>query len=199
MTQLLLPVWLVLLAIPDSIAQNTTTKYRLSPSTSTLHWAADYVIGKGHEGTIRISSGNLRVLNGEITTGDFEMDMNSIRSTDINDERSRQDLEEHLRSDDFFSAARFPVSTLSIVSVKEKAPGNYVVNGYLTVAGVTHTLSFPAAIEIGSTIKVKATFSFDRTKWGIVYQSKSIFDTIKDSAISDFIEIAMELEFVIEN
>ncbi len=199
MKQLFLSVSLALLACLNSLGQSPTTTYRLSPATNTLNWSADYVIGKGHTGTVRISSGQLQVQNGEITRGDFEMDMHSIRATDIKGEQSQKDLEEHLRSDDFFSVARFPISTLSVVSVKENNPGSYTVSGYLVVAGFIHALSFPAAIEIGPTIQVKATFPIDRTKWGIVYQSKSFFDSIKDGAISDTIEISLKLEFVKEN
>lgn len=190
---------LILITLATSDAQQTATSYRLSSATNKLKWAADYVIGKGHEGTLQISSGVLYVQNGQITRGDFQIDMTSIRNTDIKDERSRKDLEEHLRSEDFFSVVRFPVCTLSVTSTKENGPGNYTVNGYLIIAGFINPISFPAVIEVGSTIKVKASFPINRTKWGIVYQSKSIFDSIKDGAISDLINISLELEFLKEN
>jgi polyisoprenoid-binding protein YceI len=136
--------------------------------------------------------------------------MNSLRNTDQKDEQGQKDLEEHLKSDDFFSTSRFPKAFFSATSIvagtstdvpsKEVANdpiSNYKVTGYLAIKGIINVVTFPAHIQMkGKAIRVKAEISIDRTNWGITYQSKSIFADLKDGVIEDEIKILVDLQFI---
>ena len=49
----------------------------------------------------------------------------------------------HLRTPDFFDAARFPTITFKSTSVKQVAQGELDVTGTLTIKGVSKTLTVP--------------------------------------------------------
>jgi polyisoprenoid-binding protein YceI len=170
--------------------------YKIDIAHSQVKWQADYVLGKGHEGTLKLSQGTLFISNGDKTLrGDFTIDMNTLANTDQKEERSRRDLEEHLKSDDFFSVNRFPTSAFSITGSQLVSPGNYTVSGYLAIKGFINPVAFPVKIVFGDSLKAKAEFVINRTKWGITHQSKSFFDDLKDGAIGDEIKIQIDLAF----
>lgn len=186
-------------------------KYRLASTTRNLVWKANYLFGGGHEGTLGIESGQLLLSpDGKIAKAEFTIDVNSLRNTDQKEEQSRKDLEEHLKSDDFFSTSRFPKAFFSTTTISPKTATDLVakgftkdssdhfsVTGYLAIKGVINAVTFPAAIhQEGKTIRVKAEISIDRTKWGITYQSKSIFSDLKDGVIEDEIKVLVDLEFI---
>ncbi len=70
------------------------------------------------------------------------------------------------------------------------------LTGYLMLKGVSNTIEFPITVIEGKDVTtIKAAFTLDRTKWGINYQSGSIFGTLKDDAISDIIDVTLNLAF----
>ncbi|MCW5912704.1 MAG: YceI family protein [Cyclobacteriaceae bacterium] len=177
-------------------------KWSLAPNQSKLQWMGKPIAGGGHEGTIQFISGSVTVsATGLITQGELVVDMNTIKSTDIKPESSAKDLEDHLKSDDFFSVAKYPRANFSILKVIPEAgftpTQKAKVTGLLTIKGITNQVTFPATIirEKGE-FQVKAELTIDRTKWDIIYQSKSIFTNLKDGIISDEIKITVDLKFV---
>lgn len=165
-----------------------------------MNWTGYYVFSFGeHAGSINISKGELSILENEIIGGSFEIDMKSMKDLDMPAEDGGNDLVEHLKSDDFFSVDKFPVSTFRITKVekiKDALPDHYNVDitGVLTLKGVSNALTFPARIILDSSkVKANARFKFDRTKWGVHYNSGKIFSDIGDGAISDAIGLEMEI------
>ena len=70
-----------------------------------------------------------------------------------------------------------------------------MLSGNLALKGTKHNVTFPASINIENdeiTIKTDI-FSIDRTKWGINYGSKSVFDNLGDKFINDNIELQLKL------
>jgi polyisoprenoid-binding protein YceI len=195
---------LVLLAWPFmgfSQESSLEKRYELSLTDSKITWKGENFGGAGgHEGTIQPASGYLQISSNQIKKGDFVMDMNSIRNTDQRDEQGRKDLEEHLRSDDFFSVDQFPKAFFSITKVTQApAPDKlnmYIITGFLGIKGITNTISFPASIEMNNqVVHAKADIVFDRTKWNVVFQSKTIFSNLKEGILSDDVKISVDLIF----
>src|SRR5690242_14887822 len=164
---------IVLLLLPAICFSQTERRFEASTSESKVIWEGKNFGGAGsHEGTLQISSGYLLLKNSEVIKGDFELDMKSIRNTDQRDEKGRRDLEEHLRSDDFFSVAQFPKAFFSITKVVPVAlkPNQYTITGFLGIKGITNVITFPATITLsGQTVHARADIHFDRTKWNITY------------------------------
>ncbi len=163
--------------------------FTVDTSQSTLEWYAEKVTGK-HNGTIKFSSGEIKNDHGKLT-GSFEIDMNSILDKDMDSPERRAKLENHLKSADFFDAAKYPKSKFVISSVTPLRPGSqngatHLVKGMLTIKDKTNEISFDAAISMNDD-KVSATGSIvvDRAKFDLKYNSKTFFPDIGDKMIYD--------------
>lgn len=173
----------------------------LSITASTFQWMGKPLVGGGHEGTINFISGSITTsAAGLITQGEFVLDMNSIKNIDIKPESSAKDLEDHLKSEDFFAVAKYPRANFSILKIIPESKTGDVqqvnVTGLLTLKRITNMITFPATItRKGEAVNIKAEIAIDRTKWDIIYNSKTIFSNLKDGFISDEIKIVVDLKF----
>ncbi len=168
--------------------------YVVDSEASSLAWTGNKLTGS-HAGVVTIQNGSLT--QGEKgMTGKFTIDMTSIKCTDMEGEYAKK-LEDHLANEDFFNVPEHPVAAMTVTSVtKMEEPTekhNYVVQGDLTIKGITHRIFFPAMIDMTEGLKATASFTIDRTKWDIQYGSGSIFDGLGDRIIYDDIEFDLVL------
>lgn len=122
--------------------------------------------------------------------------MNSLKCTDIEDSGYNAKLINHLKSEDFFNIAKYPVATLKITKVlKIKNKSNaYNLTGNLSIKGITKAISFPATFKkVGNTYQATATISVDRTKWDIKYGSANFFEGLGDKAIKNEFELNVNI------
>lgn len=177
-------------------AQLTNGSHTLSLPESIITWDVDYSIGKnGHEGTLHLTSGILLIKDGIIQGGNFTIDMNSVRATDMTG-KGAKDLEDHLKSDDFLSTKNHPKGYFTVLNSVGNSTGKITISGYLILKGISNTISFPTTvIETTTAIIIKSEFTVDRTLWGINYQSGSIFGTLKDDIISDDMSVTLNFTF----
>jgi polyisoprenoid-binding protein YceI len=193
-------IFVVLLILITNFAIGQSN-FELEKLRSKLTWIGKPIVGGGHQGTIQFISGSLSTMpDGTISKGDFAMDMKSIKNTDVKPEKSAKDLENHLKSDDFFSVDRFPTANFAITKMNpnpnSQSKTQFEVSGFLSLKGITNLITFPATITYEKeTIRVIAEITIDRTKWDIIYDSKSIFGSLKDNAISDEIKVLLNLFF----
>ncbi|AKQ46289.1 hypothetical protein TH63_12715 [Rufibacter radiotolerans] len=167
--------------------------YKVVKNQSKVTWKGTKVTGE-HTGAISIADGKLKSDGKNILSGQFDIDMPSITVTDITDPKSNGDLVGHLKSDDFFSTAKYPKSTLVITKVKPAGKGKYLVTGDLTIKGIKNQVEFPATVvHAGNQIKANANIKVDRTKYDIKYGSGSFFDNLGDKAISNEFELNVNL------
>jgi polyisoprenoid-binding protein YceI len=85
--------------------------------------------------------GNFKDFNSSLTTkadGSLEKIEADIKTTSVNTENEQRDT--HLKSDDFFSSAKFPDMTFVSTSIKKVGKDNYKVTGDLTIRGVTKSV-----------------------------------------------------------
>ncbi|MEM6321422.1 MAG: YceI family protein [Bacteroidota bacterium] len=168
----------------------------------TLTWTGSKVIGNSsHTGTINIPMGDLKAVGGEITSGQFVVDMNSINCTDLTEDDGKGKLEGHLKSADFFDVENNPRATFLLTGaapLEGQADATHSITGNLTLRGVSKSITFPAKVTIADN-KLMATspsFTIDRTQWGIEYGSGSIVGLAKDKVISNDIALELSLEAV---
>jgi polyisoprenoid-binding protein YceI len=165
--------------------------FKVESSKSKVAWLAKKVTGQ-HNGTVSLNNGTLTVSNGMVTGGTIEINMTSIECLDLQGEW-KDKLVGHLKSDDFFSVSKNPVSKFEITNVAKKGEET-IVTGNLTIKGITQTISFPASISVkGSAVVAIATIKIDRTKFDIKYGSKSFIEGIGDKAIDDEFELQINL------
>lgn len=159
--------------------------YKLDKSNSTVKWNGKKVTGE-HYGTIDLKSGNLEVEDNKIKSGTFQMDMTSIVNEDISNESMNERLVGHLKSDDFFSVDKHPVSTLLIKEVKHKSGKTHSFAGDLVIKGITHPVTFDSEVVIdGDKLRAKGKMEVDRTLYDIKFRSGKFFSDLGDNLIYD--------------
>ena len=145
-----------------------------------------------HFGTIKLKSGNFIFKNNEIAGGNFVMDMKTMHAEDLNDSpKLKKMFENHLKSDDFFDSAKFPVSTFQIKSVKKiNNSSNYLLGGVLTIKGISKNISIPVKVSQNNNMTTisSGTFTFNRKNFGLKY---NIFE---DMLISNDAEMSIKFE-----
>lgn len=162
---------------------------------NTIQWIATKVVGK-HNGTIKISKGRLNLVGDVLTTGDFDIDMNSIYVTDLNG-GEKAELEGHLKDGDFFETNKFPTGRFVITRTErtgEKEANTYNIFGDLTLKGVTKPIQFPANVAFKDSVVVaqSSVFSINRTEFGITYSS-GLLGVAKDKLIHDDITLLVTM------
>ncbi|RYY19620.1 MAG: YceI family protein, partial [Chitinophagaceae bacterium] len=162
-----------------------------------------------HQGEIKIKNGELAVSDGNITGGNFVLDMTSLNIYGGSDTASDNKLEGHLKSKDFFEVETNPEATFVVTSVKpfsgtvkdtvdkrQEAINKYkvtnpthTVSGNLTIKGVTKNIEFPAQVTVNAgSVDALAKFNIDRREWNIVYPGKP------DDLIRDQVHLGIALK-----
>jgi polyisoprenoid-binding protein YceI len=107
------------------------------------------------------------------------------------------ELDEHIRSADFFDAAKFPTATFVSTKVeKGDAPNQLSVTGDLTLHGVTKPVTFAVTIvRIGvnprsnlPTIGLDATTTLKRSDFGLAKFVPQVSDAIPMHVIAQAVE-----------
>ncbi len=187
-TTLILAVGTFFAATTEPLAPATVNK-----TESSVKWMAEKVTGK-HWGFVPISDAQLDVVSGKITGGSFEMDMVNLTVEDLTDPKSKGNLTNHLKSDDFFSVEKFNTSTFKIKEAKTTNGTDYTISGDLTIKGITQPISFPAKVSVsGNQLTATGEITFDRTKFDIKYRSSNFFENLADKAIYDEVKLEVKL------
>jgi polyisoprenoid-binding protein YceI len=168
---------------------------------SKVMWKGSKVVGSTHEGTVEIKTAELKFKDGEPASGEVVIDMTSIKDTDLTDPKWNKKLVDHLHSKDFFNTKKHETAKLKIKKIQKASEKYYLITGDLVIKGKVQPVSVKAEVteSTDKMQKVKASFKFDRTKYGIKYGSGSFFENLGDKMISDEVEISVELAVEKEN
>jgi polyisoprenoid-binding protein YceI len=164
---------LALVAVLALTASAAEVKYALTGDNTALTFVGKKPDGK-HEGGFKKLAGTATVTDGKIETlkAEVDIDADSLYSDDAK-------LTTHLKSPDFFDVKNNPKATFKITKV-EKGDKTYTVTGDLTLLGKTKPVSFPATVTAtGDALTVTASFSIDRTTWGMNYGKGKIEDKVE--------------------
>jgi polyisoprenoid-binding protein YceI len=165
-----------------------TQKFQIVSTQSNIDWVGKKVTG-AHNGTIAVKEGEFILNDGKLSGGKFIIDTTSIKVLDVTDPATNAQFAGHLASDDFFSIQNHPEATLEITSVSGK-----LVEGNLTIKGITHPISFDAAVNINQdTLIATGKLIIDRTKYGIRFRSGNFFKDLGDTLIYNDFELNISL------
>jgi polyisoprenoid-binding protein YceI len=180
-------LFITLIGLTASMA-NGQEKMAADTSKTTLSWLGEKVTGE-HTGTIKLQSGWLNWKDNKIMSGEFTIDMSSIKESTGN---SR--LEGHLKSDDFFSVTKFPTAKLVLTGSESFEKGSASVKGTLTIKGITNPIEFKSNIQKKDDgLWFYSNISVDRTKYDVKYGSGSFFDNLGDKVIYDEFKLKVAL------
>ena len=161
-------------------------------SKSTVKWVGKKVTGS-HEGNISIKEGHIHFDDNAFTGGNIVIDMSTIECTDL-DGDSKQNIENHLSSDDFFGVKKYPTANLEVISAEKVkySKNKYRVKGILEIKSIKNDVEFEVVID-NSLAKVELVI--DRTKYDIKYGSGSFFDNLGDKMIYDDFSLSVSLTY----
>ena len=174
----------------------TTGTWALDPTHTEIGFTVRHIMSK-----VR---GKFETFEGTLVTADDVTDSRVDVSVDLNSiNTGTVDRDNHLRSSDFFEVENHPTMTFASSGVVEKAPGELVVQGDLTIKGVTKPLEL--AVEVlgegsdpwgGTRIGVEATGLISRKDFGIDFNIPLEGDKVM---IGDKISIVINAEAVLQN
>jgi polyisoprenoid-binding protein YceI len=185
-----------------AVADTAAVAFNVDTTATKIMWEGSKPAGK-HTGTLNVSNGTLSVQGGNITAGEFNIDMNSLMVTDLKGDE-KAGLEGHLKGtkkgeeDHFFNVAKYPTAKFAVNKVTGltgDSIATHLVYGNLTIKDVTKEVSFKANVNAtadGVSVKT-APFMINRTDFNVKYGSKTFFDNLKDKFIDDNIAIQLDL------
>lgn len=180
-------------------APNHAITYQLDTKQSKILWEATR---NKHYGFILFNSGSLSAnIAGHPLNGTFSINMNAMKSTDDKEQKYNDETDGLLKSDKYFSVARYPTATMVVLTIAPTDnPVKFKVSGKLTIKSYTNPVEFIATIKpIKNDIKITANFKIDRMKWHVTGETEnfiySIKDNLKDALIADEIPISLDLLF----
>ena len=153
------------------------TKWSVDPAHSNARFEIKHLGISFVDGEFTKLAGNVESIdstNFDNATVNFDIDVNSI-DTRI------EARDNHLKSDDFFSAEKFPKMTLSNAKLKKTGKGKFKLTADLTIKDVTKPVTFDVVQNNGVIIdpwgKTRAGFtaktSINRFDYNIKYADKT--------------------------
>ena len=154
---------LLVLALATAAAAEPRS-YVLDPAKSHIrfHAVSRFVDA---DGAFRRFAGELRLEPGrqETASGRIVVEVASI-------DTASQKRDDHLRSPDFFDAARYSEAVFALTAVRAEG-GQTMVTGDLTIRGVTRPLSVPVTVTVADdSVRAAGRFVVNRREFGIAYQ-----------------------------
>jgi polyisoprenoid-binding protein YceI len=179
----------------------SSEKYTVDAINSKIDWVGSKPTGK-HTGTINLTDGEIFLKDSIIETGKFTIDLKSITVTDLKAGDGKEDLENHLKglgkeadADHFFNTNKYPTGLFEVTGTTSEN-GKAMVEGNLTLKGITKNIKFPATITVteNSITLVSDSFKINRTLWNINYSSKSMVENLGNQYINDDIELKVNVK-----
>lgn len=194
----------------QEVAEKQGDVYAADVEVSSVSWRGTHKGGLAPRwGTLSIQSGELSVDGGNVTAGDFVINMPSLQvdpASVTEADKKASDLQDHLKSADFFDVEKFSTATFHITQVadlseelaKDAVEGaNKLVSGNLTLLDSTLNVSFPARIDVqDDKVSVHAKFTVNRVDWGIKFGTSDLDPA--EWGISRDIEIGVNLEAAVK-
>ncbi|MGO4821233.1 MULTISPECIES: YceI family protein [unclassified Flavobacterium] len=173
-----------------TFSKATSQTKKIDVSKSKITWIGQKITGK-HQGTIDFKDGYLLFKDNVLAGGSFVADMTSLTNTDQTG-KSKNDLEGHLKSDDFFGVYNFKTAKLDFITVANKGNNTYSISANLTLKGITNPVKFDLLVKNNT---ATANLFIDRTKYDIKYGSGSYFSDLGDRTIYNEFELIVMLSF----
>jgi len=164
----------------QKVAEKQGEVYTVNLETSKVDWKAFHKGGFAPRwGTLAIKSGEVSLAGGELSAGDFVIDMQSLKvdpASVTEKDKKYTDLENHLKNADFFDVEKNPTAEFKITKVsnletpaKDAVEGaNKTVSGNLTLKGKALNVTFPAKVAVvDGSVTLQAKFTVNRSDWDI--------------------------------
>ena len=144
----------------------------IDPAHSTVEFSVRHMMVTTVKGQFQKVKGTVELDEKDPNKSTVEV---SIETASIDTREAKRDA--HLKSADFFDAAKFPALTFKSTKIEKAGKGKFKVTGDLTMHGVTKSVVLAvegpsASIKdpFGRTVRgVMATGKLDRKDWGMIW------------------------------
>lgn len=137
-------------------------------------------------GTISVIKGSFKIKNNLVTDFEISIDMKSI-------EHENTDLKKHLRSEDFFDVKSFKVSKFKLTEPALIENNSVTLIGLLTIKDTSRKEALKLKLDLTKNL-ITGILTINRTLYGASFRSPSLFEKIKEDAISDDFKLECTLE-----
>lgn len=187
MKKITLAVALIAMTV-TAFAQN----WKIDGSHSKIRFTTKYLL-------ISDTDGEFKKFDGTVTSSkpDFS-DLQATVTVDVNSITTDNEMRDgHLKSDDFFNAAKFPTIVFKSTGIKSVGDKKYMLTGTLTVRDVTKTVTLP--LVYGGTVKdpygntkagFKATGTINRQEYGLKWSNKA---ATGEAVVSDDVDFTIDM------
>ena len=180
--------------IASSLSLKAQTKWVIDPVHSSVNFTIEHLVISEVEGKFKTYNGTIAAAKPDLTDAkiDFTVDVNS--SDTDNEMRDK-----HFTCADFCVADKYPKMTFKSTSLKKLSGNKYVLNGNLTIHGITKPAKFD--VSYGGTAKdgygnTKAGFKgkgvINRFDYGLKYNALT---EAGGAALGKDVEIDLKLQF----
>ena len=193
MKKQLILVQLSLLALLFTSGLVAQTKWTVDKVHSNVKFSVSHMVVSEVEGSFKAFDGTIVVSKDNLSDAviNFSVDVASVSTDNVN-------RDNHLKSDDFFNAEKFPKMTFVSKSMTLVGGNKYKLTGDLTMRDVTKTVDFD--VTYGGKIQTndggyksgfKARATIDRTNFGVNFTG-----TLKAGGlmVGNDVEIIVNLE-----
>lgn len=128
---------LITVALIAQVALFAQTKWNVDVVHSSVKFTVEHLVIAEVDGAFKTFNGSMTSAKPDFAGSaiDFTVDVNSI-----NTDNEKRDT--HLKSDDFFNAAKYPKMTFKSTSFKKVSGNKYALVGNLTIRDVTKSVTF---------------------------------------------------------
>lgn len=185
----LLLAGLVSLAFMGAQAQ---TNWKLDKVHSSIRFSVSHMVVSESEGTFKSFDGTVSNTKADFSDAkiNFTIDVNSIAT-------ENEGRDKHLKSDDFFSAEKYPTIKFESTSLKPLGGNKYKLTGNMTVRDVTKPVEFDVTYggvintQRGRKAGFKATTTINRQdfnlKWSRTVEAGGL-------AVGNDVEVVIKVE-----
>ena len=166
------------------VAEATGQTLAINKEKSEVTWRGAKVTAS-HDGGFKEFDGTVSTEKGALTNVAVTINTASLYT-------EPEDLQNHLKSPDFFDVAKYPTATFeasTFEAAADTAGNTHMVTGNLTMLGKTNSVTFPAKISISEgMVSASAEFQINRMDWGIEY--KGMADDLIKNDVAIMLNIA---------
>jgi polyisoprenoid-binding protein YceI len=183
-------------ATPATAPQTAVSTWAIDPAHSVVEFKVKHMMISNVKGQFSSVSGTLQHDEADLTKSKVEV---TIDAGSVNTRDAQRDT--HLKSLDFFEVEKFPTLSFKSTRVIPKNLDEHVVEGELTIHGVTHTVRFavegptaPAKDPWGNMrIGVSAATKINRKDYGLTWNT--VLET-GGILVGEEVTITLDLQFV---
>ncbi|MFT4033505.1 MAG: YceI family protein [Siphonobacter sp.] len=171
-----------------------TAKWVIDPTHSEVQFKIKHLV-------ITTVTGQFTEFSGEVTYSDDFSDLQASFEAKVDSISTNNDTRDgHLKSEDFFAAAQYPTINFISTSVTKKEDNSFVLNGDLTIRGVSKPISLD--VEYGGTVvdpygQTKAGFEINgkinRKDFGLTW---SAVTEAGGAVVSDDVRLIANIQLV---